>query len=75
MLSEELLEEAQRLSGERTYSRVVERSLVDFVSRLKARRILDLAGSGLWEGNLAKMRRDAASRSHRKNANRSPHRS
>ena len=58
VLDERLLEEANRLSGERTYSRTVERALADFVRRAKARQILDLAGSGLWEGDLAVMRED-----------------
>jgi hypothetical protein len=58
VLNGELLEEATRLSGERTYSRTVERALEDFVRRAKARRILDLAGSGLWEGDLAVVRED-----------------
>jgi hypothetical protein len=59
VLNGELLEEATRLSGERTYSRTVERALEDFVRRAKAKRILDLAGSGLWEGNLAVVREDS----------------
>ena len=58
VVREELLEEAVKLSGERTYSRAVERALEDFVRRIKARRILELAGSGLWEGDLATMRDD-----------------
>jgi hypothetical protein len=58
VIREELLEEATRLSGERTYSRTIERALDDFVRRIKARRILELAGSGLWEGDLSEMRRD-----------------
>ncbi len=58
VLDEHVLEEAVRLSGERTYSRVVGRALEDFVRRIKARRILELAGRGLWEGDLAEMRRD-----------------
>jgi Arc/MetJ family transcription regulator len=58
VLDEQLLDEATRLSGERTYSRTVERALRDFVSRARARRILELAGSGLWEGSLATMRED-----------------
>ena len=56
MLDEAGLEEALRLSGERTYSSVVNRALADFVRRARAGRILDLAGSGLWEGSLAEMR-------------------
>lgn len=52
------MEEAVRLSGERTYSRAVERALEDFVRRVKARQILELAGSGAWEGSLTEMRED-----------------
>jgi len=58
VLREGLLEEATRLSGEKTYSRTVERALEELVRRIKARRILELQGSGLWEGDLAAMRRD-----------------
>jgi len=58
VLDEQLLEEATRLSGERTYSRTVERALGDFVRRARAGRILELAGSGLWVGELSEMRRD-----------------
>jgi Arc/MetJ family transcription regulator len=60
VLDEHLLEEATRLSGERTYSRAVERALTDFVRRAKARRILELAGAGLWDGDLSVVRRDRA---------------
>lgn len=62
VLDEALLKEATRLSGERTYSRTVDRALEDYVRRIKARRILDLAGSGLWEGDLGQMRRDRPGR-------------
>jgi hypothetical protein len=58
VLNEDLLEEATRLSGERTYSRTVERALEDFVRRARARRILELAGSGSWEGNLTAARQE-----------------
>lgn len=58
VLDEKLLEEATRLSGERTYSRTVERALEEFIKRARARQILDLAGSGLWEGDLAVVRED-----------------
>lgn len=58
VLNEQLLEEATRLSGERTYSRTIERALEDFVRRIKAGRILELAGSGLWIGDLSEMRND-----------------
>lgn len=55
-----LLEEATRLSGERTYSRTVERALQDFVRRAKAKRILELAGTGAWDGDLSVVREDKA---------------
>ncbi len=58
ILAERLLEEAVRLSGERTYSGVVQRALADYVRRIRARRILALGGTGLWEGSLTKTRRD-----------------
>jgi len=62
VLREELLEEAVRLSGERTYSRTVERALEEFVRRAKARQILDLGHAGLWHGDLAEMRGDRRDR-------------
>jgi hypothetical protein len=62
VLDERLLEEAVRLSGERTYSGVVQRALGDYVRRIRARRILTLGGRGLWEGSLSEMRRDRPAR-------------
>lgn len=59
VLPEELLDEAKRVSGERTYSATVERALDLLVRRARSRRILELSGSGLWKGDLAEMRRDA----------------
>ena len=58
VLPEERLEEATRLSGEKTYSKAVIRALEEFVRRVKARRILDLRGSGLWQGDLSEVRED-----------------
>lgn len=58
VLDETVLEEATRLSGEKTYSATVIRALEEFVRRAKARQILALRGSGAWEGDLAEMRRD-----------------
>lgn len=51
-----------RLSGEKTCSAAVGRALEDFVRRIKARRILVLRGSGLWDGDLAAMRSHRAKR-------------
>jgi Arc/MetJ family transcription regulator len=58
VLDAALLEETLRVSRERTYSRAVERAMAEFVRRARARRILDLAGSGAWEGDLAAVRED-----------------
>ncbi len=58
VLNEQLLEEATRLSGEKTYSGAVRRALEDFVRRAKSRRILELRGAGLWQGELGAMRED-----------------
>jgi Bacterial antitoxin of type II TA system, VapB len=65
VLREDILEEATRLSGEKTYSKTVDRALAEFVQRHKARQILKLAGSGLWTGDLAEMRADPPRRSRR----------
>jgi metal-responsive CopG/Arc/MetJ family transcriptional regulator len=51
VLDEQLLEEVTRVSGERTYSRAVTRAIEDYLRRHRAGRILELAGSGLWEGD------------------------
>ena len=59
MLDEDLLKEATRLAGGKTYSGTVNLALRDFVRRARARRILELEGTGLWEGDLTEMRADA----------------
>jgi len=61
VLDEVLLEEAVRVSGERTYARTIERALEELIRRAKANGIDQLAGSGLWTGSLADMRRDEGS--------------
>ena len=60
VLDEDLLETATRLSGEKTYSGTVNRALEELVRRIQARQILELAGSGLWSGELSEMRADSA---------------
>jgi len=61
VLDEDLLEEAVRVSGERTYARTIERALQEMVQRAKTRGIDQLAGSGLWVGSLTAMRADHTS--------------
>jgi Arc/MetJ family transcription regulator len=58
VLDEELLEETTRLSGKRTYSAAVTAAMEHFVQAIRARRILELRGSGVWQGDLAEMRGD-----------------
>ena len=67
VLDERLLKEATQLSGETTYSAAVSKALQEFVRRIRARQLLDLRGSGAWEGELQAMRggREASSRRRR----------
>ena len=58
VLDEDLLKEATRLSGEKTYSATVQKALLDLTRKMKARQILELRGSGLWQGNLSVLRED-----------------
>jgi len=58
VLRESLLLEAMRLGGETTYERIAEHALEEFINRRKARRILDLRGTGAWTGDLGPMRCD-----------------
>jgi Arc/MetJ family transcription regulator len=58
VLDERLLEEATRLSGQKTYSGAVELALRDWVRWHKSRQILELQGTGVWQGDLAEMRED-----------------
>ena len=70
VLDDALLEETLKVSGERTYSRAVERAMEDFVRRARARRILDLAGSGAWSGDLSVVREDRPVYRKRRNVSR-----
>lgn len=58
VLDEVLLGEVVRVSGERTFSAAVTKAMQEYVRRARASRIFELAGSGLWEGDLSEMRED-----------------
>ncbi len=58
LLDRDLLEAALCLSGQRTCSAAVDLALREFVRRARAKGILQLAGSGLWQGDLGAMRGD-----------------
>jgi Arc/MetJ family transcription regulator len=66
VLPEELLDEVVRLSGEKTFSAAVTLAMREFVRRVRARQILQLRGSGVWEGDLGEVRRDRAEPRRRK---------
>jgi Arc/MetJ family transcription regulator len=55
-LDEKLLDEVLQRSGEHTPTAAVRHALEEFVKVSKARQILQLAGSGVWEGDLDEMR-------------------
>ena len=65
VLDEQLLDEATRLAGEKTFSAVVNRALDEFVRRRRALGITKLFGTGLWKGDLAVMREDKPRRRRR----------
>ena len=73
VLDATLLDETLKASGERTYSRAVERAMREFVQRTKARRILDFAGSGEWSGDLAVVREDHPSYGAARNTRKGKH--
>lgn len=66
VLDEKLLEEATRLSAQRTYSKTVDLALSEFVRRARAGKILELAGTGLWQGDLSAMRDDRPAKPRRR---------
>jgi hypothetical protein len=49
LLDEQLLDEAKRLAGEKSYSRTANRALSEFVRRARAGKIIELVGSASWE--------------------------
>jgi Arc/MetJ family transcription regulator len=58
MLDEELVEEACRITGQRTWSGVIDHALKEIVRRDKIQKLFDLAGTNWWQGDLAEMRGD-----------------
>jgi Arc/MetJ family transcription regulator len=58
VLDEELLGEAVRVLGARTYSATVNMALRDAVRLKRLQSLSDFLGKGLWQGDLAAMRED-----------------
>jgi len=70
MLSENLLNQALKLSGMKTYSAAVDEALREYCRIKEASRIFDYQGSGIWEGNLSDMRSSRSLHGSRKSRNR-----
>ena len=66
MIDEQLLADATKVSGEKTFSATVNRALSELLRRSRAHAILDLRGSGAWTGDLAQMRGDHSARPRKK---------
>ena len=60
VLDEQLLEQATRVLGAKTYSAAVNTALEEVIRLKKIQRLPDFAGSRIWEGDLAVMREDRA---------------
>ena len=58
VLDEQLLAEATRALGERTYSGAVNRALAEVIRLKRIEKLPDFFGSGIWEGDLTRMRED-----------------
>lgn len=59
VLDEELLEEATRVLGAKTYSAAINEALTEAIRVRKVRSLKEHFGSGAWEGTLSEMREDA----------------
>lgn len=56
MVDEQLLEDATRLLGEKTYSATIQTALREAIRMKKVRGLREHFGQGLWEGNLQESR-------------------
>jgi Arc/MetJ family transcription regulator len=62
VLDEQLLEEATRELGMKTYSAAVNYALKEVLRIRKVEGLAEFFGKNLWRGNLAKMRTDRTTR-------------
>jgi hypothetical protein len=65
VLDEHLLEQATRVLGAKTYSGAVNTALEEVIRLRKIQGIPQFFGSGIWEGDLGKMREDGPRRGRR----------
>ncbi len=66
VLDGELLQEATRVLGLKTYSATVNHALAEALRIRRIRGLQGFFGSGLWEGDLAEMRGDRIPRAPRR---------
>ena len=62
MLDAQLLDEARRVLGARTYSATVNLALQEITRIRKVQSLAGFFGKGLWSGDLAEMREDRVPR-------------
>jgi Arc/MetJ family transcription regulator len=58
VLDEELLEQATRTLGQKTYSATINFALKEAMRMHRVRSMGELFGKGLWEGDLSEVRED-----------------
>ena len=63
VLDEQLLDDAVRTLGAKTYSAAVNQALAEVVRIRKVQSLGDFFGQGLWEGDLSEMREDRSYKS------------
>ena len=62
VLDGQMLDEAVRVLGVKTYSAAVNAALTEAVRRKKTEGLAEFFGKGLWQGNLSEMRDDSRPR-------------
>ena len=66
VLNEELLNDAVRVLGAKTYSDAVNQALKEVIRTAHIRGLSKWVGAGLWEGDLSAMREDSGKKSKRR---------
>ena len=58
VLDEQILQEATRIFGVKTYSAAVNYALAEMIRLKKVANLARFRGSGIWQGDLSEMRQD-----------------
>jgi Arc/MetJ family transcription regulator len=62
VLDEEILREATRVLGAKTYSAAVNQAMQEVIRIRKIQSLPEFFGKGLWQGDLTQMREDKTAR-------------